>query len=264
MKKIFFFALMVFTLASCTEVLSPEESEVTPRVVINAVLIKDSVCKVKLTRTQGYYNSDPVPTITNATIVLTENGSTTETLTHTGNGVYEGSTIIGTVNSLYSIDVIVDGKTYTATATMLPVAPIDSLKYFYEPGSTIADEGYYPTIYAVEPAGETNYYMFKYYRNDSLMNDSGDFQVSDDRYLSTNIDGVPFPYAYKLNDVARLEMYSLNQVQYLFYTDFLAQIYSDGGFFSTPPANPRSNFSGSDVIGVFQVSDMSTKSITIL
>jgi len=263
MKKILFIALAFFTLTSCTEILSDQESDVTPRVVINAKLIRDSVCVVKLTRTQSYYNSAPVPTITNATITLTVNGSTTEALTHTGNGVYRGTAIIGTVNSMYTINVLVDGKTYTANATMLPVTPIDSLKYYYTPGTSIQDEGYYPTLSAIEPPNQVNYYMFKYYRNDTLLSDSGDFQVSDDRYVTSNIDGVPFPYTYRLNDVAKLEMYSLNQAQYQFYSDFLNQLNSDGGFFSTPPTNPSTNFSGSDVIGVFQVSDMNTKSITI-
>src|SRR6478735_7664064 len=109
MKKILFIVFAFFTLTSCTEIISDQESDVTPRVVINAKLIRDSVCWVKLTRTQGYYNADPVPTITNATITLSDNSSTTETLTHTGNGIYKGSTIIGTVNSMYTINVIVDG-----------------------------------------------------------------------------------------------------------------------------------------------------------
>jgi hypothetical protein len=264
MKKILFIALAFFTLTSCTEIISDQQSEVTPRVVINAKLIKDSVCVVKLTRTHSYYDSSPVPTITNATITLTVNSSTTESLTHIGNGVYKGSAIIGTVNSMYTINVVIDGNTYTANATMLPVTPIDSLKYYYTTGTTIQDEGYYPTLYAIEPPNVHNYYMFRYFRNDTLLSDSGDYSVSDDRYVTSNIDGVPFPYTYRLNDVAKLEMYSLDQAQYQFYTDFLAQLNSDGGFFSTPPTNPSTNFSGRDVIGVFQVSDMSVKSITIL
>jgi hypothetical protein len=57
-------------------------------------------------------------------------------------------------------------------------------------------------------------------------------------------------------------MYSVRRNGYLFYNDLNAILNSDGGMFSPPPANPRSNITGG-ALGFFQVSAMTSASIAV-
>jgi hypothetical protein len=59
-----------------------------------------------------------------------------------------------------------------------------------------------------------------------------------------------------------VEIYSLTREQFVYFTDLANILNSDGGMFSPPPANPRSNISGG-ALGLFQVSGISRASILI-
>jgi hypothetical protein len=50
-------------------------------------------------------------------------------------------------------------------------------------------------MYAIEPQGTTDYYLFRFYRNDSLKvyNDT-DIYYADDEVLGEQIDGVPHQF----------------------------------------------------------------------
>jgi len=63
--------------------------------------------------------------------------------------------------------------------------------------------------------------------------------------------------------LATVELYSLTRVQYIYFSDLANILNNDGGMFSPPPANPRSNLSGG-ALGLFQVSSVSRASILIV
>ncbi|MEX2231108.1 MAG: DUF4249 family protein, partial [Cyclobacteriaceae bacterium] len=145
------------------------------------------------------------------------------------------------------------------TDQLLSVIPIDSLKFQInedqqedpkEPGKI-----YELLVYAREPQDEKNYYLFKYYRNDSLtVFNPTDIYYSDDELLAEKIDGVPSPVYYAPNDKARLEVYSLSRRGYIFYNDLAIVLNNDGGgMFGPIPSSPRTNLTNG-ALGFFQVS----------
>jgi hypothetical protein len=150
----------------------------------------------------------------------------------------------------------------------LHVIPIDSLKF--EVNEDEADdpktEGktYEILMFAREPQDEKNYYLFKYYRNDSLVvYNPSDIYYSDDQVLGEKIDGVPSPVYYAPNDKARLEVYSLSRHGYVFYNDLSAVMNNDGGgMFGSIPSSPRTNITNG-ALGFFQVSAVNDKVIYI-
>jgi hypothetical protein len=112
-------------------------------------------------------------------------------------------------------------------------------------------------LYAREPQDEENFYLFKFYRNDSLKyDDQTDVYVSDDALLAENIDGITSPIYYGIGDRARVEGYSLTRRAYVYYTDLSTIMNNDGGMFGPIPATPRTNIVGG-ALGVFQVSAIS-------
>ena len=59
-------------------------------------------------------------------------------------------------------------KTYTATATMNRVPPIDGLDYDYDS----VEEEYEILLFSQEPAGEGDFYLFKTFKNGTAMGDT--------------------------------------------------------------------------------------------
>jgi hypothetical protein len=57
-------------------------------------------------------------------------------------------------------------------------------------------------------------------------------------------------------------MYSLSRDGFVFYTDLMALLNNDGGVFSQPPSNPRTNLSRG-ALGFFQASALVMKELEI-
>jgi hypothetical protein len=119
-------------------------------------------------------------------------------------------------------------------------------------------------MYTKEPQDQVNFYLFKFYRNDSLLTYSDtDIYYSDDKYLAEKIDGVESPIFYAPSDKGRVEMYSLSRVGYVFYNDLSTLLNNDGGgMFGPIPSTPRTNLSNG-ALGFFQVSAMNSIEIIV-
>jgi hypothetical protein len=118
-------------------------------------------------------------------------------------------------------------------------------------------------FYAKEPQNTTDYYLFKFYRNDSLtFYDNSDIYYADDEILGEDINGVPSPIYYAPGDIARVEMYSLTRNGFLFYQDLTSLLNNDGGMFEQPPSNSRTNLTNG-ALGFFQVSAIEMQELEI-
>jgi hypothetical protein len=164
----------------------------------------------------------------------------------------------GVIGKTYSLHVDVDGEMFEAQDKLNPVTIMDSLKYRIN-----ADEKRDPKIekrfyellmYTTEPPESEDFYLFRFYRNDTLnLYFPSDIYFSDDKTLAEKINGIPSPVYFQLGDSARVEMYSLSRTGFVFYNDLFNLINNDGGMFSPPPANSRTNLSNG-ALGFFQVS----------
>lgn len=270
-KYIIFLSLAMFQL-SCEETTELDLRQTPPRIVIEALVTnKPNYQSVKLSRSAHFYGSGDTPRITDATVSVSDDAGTEYDFVHNPRnhpdsiGVYIPlDNFTGEIGKTYILHVNVDGVTYEASDKLLPVTPIDSLEFKInedqqeepeEPGKI-----YEMLIYAREPRDETNYYLFKYYRNDSLtVFNPTDIYYSDDELLGENISGIPSPVYFAANDKARLEVYSLTRSGYVFYNDLYTGLTNDGGgMFGPIPAPPRTNLSN-DALGFFQVSAVQEK-----
>jgi hypothetical protein len=246
-----------------------------PRVVIEGqVTDQPGYQYVKITRSVGFYAEGESPAIGDATVLVKDELGNEYPFVHNPGqladsmGYYLPETpFAGEIGSTYALYVLVDGETYEAQDQMKPVTPIDSLTHRVstDEQDDPKDFGkYYEVLlYAKEPQATTDYYLFKFYRNDSLKvyNDT-DVYYADDEVLGENIDGVASPVFYAPGDRARVEMYSLSRHGFVFYTDLMALLNNDGGVFAQPPSNPRTNLSGG-AMGFFQASALVMKELEI-
>ncbi|WP_040497620.1 DUF4249 domain-containing protein [Fulvivirga imtechensis] len=267
--------LVVLGLLACEETVTLDTKQIDPQIVIEGLVTDETKSHyVRVTRSVGFYDFGRARGVADAVVTVSDNEGNVFNYVHNpgdmpeSDGYYYAETpFAGEVGNTYTLTVIVGGETYTGSDVLQPVTAIDSLSVridedeFEDP----EDVGYYHEVlfYAKEPKDRKDYYLFKFYRNDSIILDQeNDIYFANDEVLGENIDGIPIAGFYKNGDVARVEMYSITRQGYVYYNDLFNILNNDGGMFSPPPANPRTNLSN-DALGFFQVSAMVSKSIVI-
>jgi hypothetical protein len=265
--------LMLFSAAfACEEVIEIDITQAPPQIVIDGLLTnEDTVHRVRISRT-GNFQGNTGEIVSDATVEVRDNFGNIFNYTHNPEGVdsldgyyFSDQKFAGQVFGVYELNVNIDNDMYTASDTLRPITTIDSLSIeinpFAENDPDNDGEIYQVLLYAAEPQETDDFYYFKFYRDSAIVSGNNVF-VFDDKLLGSSLDGLPSPVLYKEGEFASVEIYSLTREQFVYFTDLGNILNSDGGFFSPPPANPRSNISGG-ALGLFQVSGITRGSILI-
>jgi hypothetical protein len=268
--------LAALTLISCDEPIILDAEQTSPQVVIEGLVTdRPGRQSVKITRSVGFYESGKTPRLTNATVSVKDDLGQVFTFVHNPNshadsaGIYVPQTpFTGQIGRTYTLTVDVDGERYEASDLLGSVITMDSLKYeINENQEEDPDkEGkiYELLMFAREPQDQQNFYLFKFFRNDSLVffNDT-DIYYTDDEFLAENINGASSPVYYGKDDMAKVEVYSLSREGYVFFNDMSTLLNNDGGgMFGPIPSLPRTNLSN-NALGFFQVSAVNTSTVRV-
>ncbi len=275
MKNIIILIALATLFVSCEKTVELDLEQAESKVVIEGqVTNHDGYQYVRVTRTAGFYDNGPTPRVTNANVSVEDDLGNEFLFSHNPNSQIDSAgyylpnvPFVGEVGRTYTLTVELDGEIYTAQDKLFSVSGIDSLSYRVNPDEEEepkdGNKFYEVLLFATEPQGEENYYLFKFFRNDSLkVYDETDIYFSDDKTLAEAIDGLGSPVYYEPTDVARIEMYSISRAGYVYYLDLQALLNNDGGLFSQPPSNSRTNLSNG-ALGFFQASEVDVKTILI-
>ena len=179
--------------------------------------------------------------------------------------IYVCNNFIPQIEEDYTLTVISNGQTYTATETLKSVASIQRIEQDNE-GGIIGDQIELKAIFT-DPSPEENYYLFKYkYSNVVKL----DYQVSDDRFiqgntffsLSNNEDLQP-------GDEVQVVHFGISQRYYNFMNILLSIAGNTGGSpFQSPPATVRGNIINTTnfdnyALGYFHLSETDTENYVI-
>lgn len=270
MKRILYTIAVCF-LISCEETVTIDVNQADAKVVIQGLVTNQADHQyIRVSSTVGFYADGIAPGVSTADVSVSDDTgmsfSFSESMEETGLYLPDND-FTAQVGRIYTMNVTVDGKNYTATEELLPITTIDSITYEIdeEEFNESDNNGYYynALMYTREPQDEVNFYMFKFYRNGEWLNENGeDITVTDDVAVGEAIEGLEMPEYHAIGDSVSMEMYSLTQEQYIYWSDVANLIFSDGGVFSPLPANPRSNISGG-ALGVFQVSGLASGYVVI-
>lgn len=262
MKNIIIILLSAITLSSCDEVVELDIQQAEPRLIIEALVTNQPDRQyVQLTRTIPFGAKDKVPTVSGASVSVSDEHGSVVMYAESEPGYYVPvEPFAGAPGIAYTLHVEVDGQTYTAEEVMQNVPPLDSLSVREDPEEKAdpEDEGrfYEVLIYGKEPQETENFYLFKFYRNDTLFTNDGSWIFAyDDTILGGDIEALPAPLYYAASDNAKLEIYPITLQAFRYYLDLSSNINNDGGMFSGQPANVRTNIEGG-ALGYFQASVM--------
>ncbi|MGF1533697.1 MAG: DUF4249 domain-containing protein [Bernardetiaceae bacterium] len=260
MRIYFVWILMIGTLlTACEQVIDlPLRSMEEPLVVIQGQVV-DTVgySWVILTQSLDFYNPTQAPRISGAQVSISDDTGNEMIFREDSPGFYVPTdpAFKGEVGRTYSLSVQVQEEFFRASSQLLPVTQIDSLTVRYVAGRPFRDDGYYLYFFAKEPPNEKNFYRWRVYLNDSLFDGFDDILLADDRFVQDNIENLELPYAFDLGDTVALEQYSINEDVFDYYSDLLSLAGNDGGLFSPPPVNPRTNISNGG-LGIFSASSL--------
>jgi len=225
---------------------------------------------VRLTTTAPYFTNAPTPVVPGALLVITDSEGARDTLKESKPGVYVTQKIQGKIGHSYELSIKVNGEEYTARTEIKRVPAIDSLTVKYQKESAFFEtEGYYVYYNGPEPAGVGDFYRFKIYRNDTLLSRPADLIFAEDRLVDGNyIEAIQMnSQGFKKGDRIRGENWTITEDAYQYYLELYVQI-NNGGLFSNPPANVRTNIrnvnpNGKRAVGWFGGAGVSSQEITI-
>jgi hypothetical protein len=273
MKNIIILIALAAIFTSCETTVELDLKQSEAKIIIEGQ-VTNHAGYVRVTRSAGFYDDGATPRVANANVSVKDDLGNEYFFTHNPEGIKDSAgyylpnqSFEGEVGRTYTLTVEVDGEVYTAHDKLFSVSGIDSLSYRInedeEKAPKDGNKFYEVLLFAKEPQDEENYYLFKFFRNDSLkVYNLTDIYYADDKALGEAIDGLGSPVYFEPGDKARIEMYSLSRDGYVYYNDMQNLLNNDGGIFSQPPSNSRSNLSNG-ALGYFQASDVDVKTIWV-
>ena len=251
--SILFIPSVIFSLISCEEIISIDLNNADKKIVIEGTITdQPGPYTVKITKTTDYYNPGSYPTVSGAQVTITDDLGFSEQLHETADGIYQTINLQGTSGRTYTLTVNSEGETYNAVSYLPQPTEIDSLYYKKsEEGVRHKDkEGYNLTVNFTDKPGVEDYKRIKIYRNGKLQN--GYFLYNGRLSDGNKIEYDRIHIAFELNDFVFVELLSIDEVTYEYYSTISNATASSGGnkIQTKIPANPNSNLSG-DALGYF-------------
>lgn len=247
MKKYIYTLLIVvvtFSFISCEEVIDVKLDTTAPRLVIDAALkwekgTDGKTQKIKLSTTTGYFNTE-IPKVSGATVFVTN--SQNEIFDFTENvpqsGEYICTDFNPELNENYTLTVILNGTTYTATDKLTPVPVIDKIEQ-KDNGGFGGQNIEIKFFYTDNPLTE-DFYLSRVKLSGAVIPQYG---VSNDKFYQGNQTSDIYSDE-DLKSGQTLE-YTLSGISenYFNYMQILLSIAgnSGGGPFQSPPATVRGN-----------------------
>jgi len=256
--------MTLFLFHACTEKIDIKLDSTYTRLVVEGAITTDTTAhKILLTTTTDYYYGQTAPVVAGALVTVSD-GSQTDTLVEAAPGQYQTRPdYFGVRGNTYTLQIslptAINKQTdYSASSILHPVADIDSIGVTFHP--EWGRKGFWEVnLYATDPGGVENFYLFNLYRNGKLFSDSIFKKViSDDKFFDgnyTNGIGIFFldhaqPYQQlAVGDTITLEMSGITEPYYYFVSEVQIAGFNIP-FFTGPPANVSSNITP-EAVGFF-------------
>lgn len=256
--------LLLFCTA-CEEVIDVDLETSAPRLVIEASInvLEDGTTAsvVRLSKTAPFFDN-VIPPVVDAVVTITSETGEVVPFTHTNDGNYSAN-FTPDPSLEYTLLVVDDGETYTATEQFNSVPPILEVDQNDEGGFT-GDQIEVRFTFQ-DPEGLGDYY---YIEGLSLKGDNRD-AFNDEFFDGNLVPGFYFVEDLEQGDVVTFNLYGVDEAFYNFMFVLLQQGSEDsGGPFETQPATIKGNIINTTnpdnfPLGYFRISGLSTVTYTV-
>lgn len=258
--------LTVIFFASCEEVVDVDLNTGTPRLAVDATIkwVKGTAGneqKIKLTMTGSYYENT-VPVVSGATVFITNSANTVFDFTETpGTGEYLCTTFEPVIGENYTLTIVHDGQTYTASETLYPTPVLEGPLQVADGGFT--GDQIELTYYFQDNGAEKNFYTA---RIDTDIYPFPHYGALKDEFEQGNkMSLILSDEDFKAGTPVKVELSGASERYYNFMM-ILISVTEGGtgsGPFMTPPVNARGNLvnqtnENNYAMGYFRLSEVDT------
>ena len=262
------FILIGVGLNSCQEVVSIDLNKADPHIVIEGIISdQPGPYAVKVSKTGNYFESSLYfPSVAGAQIVVMDDKGQLDTLKEVDQGTYFSTTLKGITGRTYSMSVINEGKTYTASSYMPAKILIDSI-YAVKRNGFRSEPGYDIYVMFKDPPEPGNYYRLNARSSTLIPADSIDgrrYRLYTDKLTNGNemTERIRAGGKVQSGDTITLELLSIDKAAYDYFSTMRDILSSDRSPTSLSPANPNTNLTNGS-LGYFAAFAMDTKKIII-
>lgn len=162
-------AITLLLFSGCEKVIDLKLNNASPQIVIEGgVTNQSAVHTIKISQSVPFTNSNQFPTVSGAIVTINDDRGNVYSLTETSPGTYSTIRFTGRANYKYTLTVILNGQTYTATSVMPPTVRFDDLSYkdsFFDKNKKLV------TIHYQDPGAIANqYYYIMFINNVQIKN----------------------------------------------------------------------------------------------
>jgi hypothetical protein len=257
--------LPVLMLNSCQKVINVDLNDAAPRIVIEG-LINDrrGPYNVSISRSGSYFDQPVLPTVSGATVVITDNTGIIDTLIETFKGIYVTRKTRGFPGRTYALKVLADNNEFDGISSILNHVNIDSLTLVksdiqrFDFGENDKNKVHYEIHCFFMDPPDKNYYRVRVFKNDSI--NTAAYRLYDDQYTNGQETELRVSNA-EAGSTYRIELESLDKSTFSYYRTLADLIYANPIFGSTP-ANPNTNLSNG-ALGYFGAYAVASKTMVV-
>ena len=272
MKKthIIFAIFATLFIISCQDVVDIPLDTQNPKLVIDASInwekgTTGAVQKIKITTTTNFY-TNTIPIVSGALVsVSTSNNVIFNFIEVPNTGEYVCNNFVPSLGEVYTLNVLSNGQTYSATEKLTAVAPIINVTQTAVTGfggNVLRLNGNF-----IDPANIDNYYLFKFKYPKIIR---PEYKANEDLFYDGNpYFSIDFKEDLAPGDKLELTHYGISK-EYFNYIKVIIELSGTqgGAPFSTPPATAKGNIKNTTdfnnfPLGYFRLCETSSVTYTI-
>ncbi|MDQ0782454.1 DUF4249 domain-containing protein [Chryseobacterium sp. W4I1] len=270
MKNIIFIILSLFAVTSCEKEIDLDLEDQSGKIVIEGnITNKPGPYIVRITKSVAFTQNNQYPAVVGAQVVISDNTGQTETLQYIGDGNYRTSAFNGATGRTYTLNIQAEGKQYTAQSTMPEAVHLDGLT---QDSFSFGGEITYALLPVfTDPPALGNRYLFNFTVNSltkktfDVFSDNVNNGMVNQRPIflpNEEDDNDPTKHKVIVGDTIHMEMQSIDNNIFTYYSALLQIIDGGGPGGGVTPSNPPSNISNG-ALGYFSAHTVQRKKVII-
>lgn len=262
MKKIIYILIAVLAFSSCQKDIDLDLNSANPIIVIESnYAAEDSTVNVRITKTVNYFGSQIVPTVDNATVTITDENGVSQSVPFSASGDYILTNYIPQFNTIYSLNVVAEGISYTASSKMVSPVIMDPIEFDWFEGGFGFDQGFVMVINFLDPADTVNFYAARFTVNGTEFDRLNEGFTQDDSFTDGNYQSRPLFGGPQIDslDTVGLELLSIDEAIYNYLNEAASIV---GGSTSAAPGNPTTNWDNG-ALGYFSAYSSSREEVIL-
>lgn len=260
--------LAFLSLTSCNDVIDLEVPIAPSLLVIEASLDWELETAgneqiIYLSLSTPYFDSEQINVVTGATVkVVNDTNGKVFIFEDQNNGAYKTINFEPIVNQSYTLQVVYNNEVYIANETLMPGVKIDEVVQSIDQG--FDKDALEVNVFFTDPANIENFYILKFQQEGDYLPSLFDFsdEFTDGNQLTIFNENED----YEIGNTVHIELLNISK-QYYNYIRLLIEQSSNGGPFSTIPAQLKGNCinttnSNNTAFGYFRLTQVSKESYT--